>query len=164
MKEERIRNEHVRRMFYDIPCVCNMIAACQLDFIGKVVQGPYNLPAQQMLTVCCDQAHQVGRPFLHIKDFTVKNLQLLFVNVPEVTIDAFGSLKSWIKEASHKQYWNQVVACLMGRHASIPTRPDKWPRPRRSPRNHDAPQGATAVPSHAAANPTHRPAECSGAT
>ena len=27
VKEERIRNEHVRRMFYDIPCVGNMIAA-----------------------------------------------------------------------------------------------------------------------------------------
>ncbi len=88
---------------------------------------------------CCDQACQVGRPFLHNKDFIVKNLQLLFVNIPEVTIDAFGSLKSLIKEASHEQYWNQLVACLTDRHASIPTHLGKWPRPRRSPRNHDVP-------------------------
>jgi hypothetical protein len=27
VKEEHIRNEHVRRMFYDIPCIGNMIAA-----------------------------------------------------------------------------------------------------------------------------------------
>ena len=139
MKEERIRNEHVRRMFYDIPRVCNMIAARQLDFIGKVVRGPYDRPAQQMLTACCDQVRRVGRPFLHNKDFIVKNLQLLFANVPEVTIDAFGSLKSWIKEASHEEYWNQLVACLTDRHASIPPRPDEWPRPRRSPRQHDPP-------------------------
>ncbi len=139
MKEEQIRNEHIRRMFYNIPRVCNLIAARQLDFIGKVVREPHDLPAQQMLTACCDQACWVGRPFLHNKDSIVKNLQLLFANFPEVTINAFGSLKSWIKEASHKQYWNQLVACLTDRHASIPTRPDKWPWPWRSPRNHDAP-------------------------
>jgi hypothetical protein len=28
VREERIRNEHVRRMFYNIPRVSNMIAAC----------------------------------------------------------------------------------------------------------------------------------------
>ena len=33
--EERIRNEHVRRMFYGIPHVDNMIAAHQLDFFGN---------------------------------------------------------------------------------------------------------------------------------
>ena len=93
-------------MFYDIPHVCNMIAARQLDFIGKVVGGPQAHPAQQMLTACCNQVWQVGRPFLNNKDFIVKNLQLLFANVPEVTIDTFGSLKSWIKEASHKEYWD----------------------------------------------------------
>ena len=35
VKEERIRNEKVRQMFYSIPCVRNMIAARQMDFIGK---------------------------------------------------------------------------------------------------------------------------------
>jgi len=40
VKEERIRNEHVRRMFYDIPCIGNMIAARQMDFIGKNICAP----------------------------------------------------------------------------------------------------------------------------
>ena len=44
--EEWIRNEHVRHMFYNIPRVSNMIAAHQLDFIGKTVHGPSNRPAQ----------------------------------------------------------------------------------------------------------------------
>ena len=54
VREDRIRNEHVRRMFYDIPRVSNMIAARQLDFIGKTIRGPFDRPAQQMLTACCD--------------------------------------------------------------------------------------------------------------
>jgi hypothetical protein len=52
--EERIRNEHVRQMFYDIPRVSNMIAARQLDFIWKTVRGPSDRSAQQMLTACCN--------------------------------------------------------------------------------------------------------------
>jgi hypothetical protein len=38
MKEEQIRNDHIRQMFYNIPRVCNMIAARQFDFIGKVAR------------------------------------------------------------------------------------------------------------------------------
>jgi hypothetical protein len=54
VREERIRNEHVRQMFYNIPRVSNMIAACQLHFIGKTIRGPFDRPAQQMLTACCN--------------------------------------------------------------------------------------------------------------
>jgi hypothetical protein len=133
-------------MFYDIPCVCNMIAAHQLDFIRKTVCGPSDRPAQQMLTKCCDTVCRIGRPFLHNKDNIVKNLRLLFANVPEVTIDKYGSLKHWIKKASHKQYWSQLVKCLTHRHAAIPVRPDKWPQPRISFGNHDAPPPQTNNP------------------
>jgi hypothetical protein len=120
VRENHIKNEHVRRMFYDIPRVSNMIAARQLDFIGKTIRGPLDRPAQQLLTACYNYTRQVGRPFLHNKDFIVKNLCLLFANVPEVTINEYGSLKHWIKEGLHEQYWNQLVACLIDRHAITP--------------------------------------------
>jgi hypothetical protein len=104
VREEGIQNKHIRRMFYYIPCVCHMISARQLDFIGKIVCGPLDRPAQQMLTACCDTVCQIGCPFLHKIDYIVKNLRLLFANAPEVTIDKYGFLKDWIKEASHEQY------------------------------------------------------------
>ena len=50
VQEERIRNDKIRRLFYDIPCVTNMIAARQLGFLGKVVSGPRDTPACRMLT------------------------------------------------------------------------------------------------------------------
>jgi hypothetical protein len=94
--DERIHNKHVQKMFYDIPRVGNMVAARQLNFLGKTIRGPQDRPAQQMLTACCNNICQVGCPFLHNKDYIVKNLCLLFNNVPEVTIDNYGSLKNWI--------------------------------------------------------------------
>jgi len=54
VKEERIRNEKVREMFYLIPCVRNLIASRQADFIGKMIQGPPDRPSRNMITVCCD--------------------------------------------------------------------------------------------------------------
>ncbi len=104
VRKEGIQNKQVRRMFYNIPRICNMIAAHQSDFIGKTVCRPSDRPAQQMLTACCNTVCQIGCPFLHNKDYIVKNLRLLFANIPEVTIDKYGSLKDWMKEESHEQY------------------------------------------------------------
>ncbi len=47
--EEGTQNQHGRRMFYNIPCVCNMIAARRLDFIGKAVCGPSDRNVDRML-------------------------------------------------------------------------------------------------------------------
>ena len=80
-------------MFYNILCVRNMIAAQQMDFISGAVHAPPDRPAQRMLTACCNNTCLVGRPFLHNKEHIVKNLRLLFSEVPEVTINDFGSLK-----------------------------------------------------------------------
>ena len=77
--------------------------------IGGAVHTPPNKSAQHMLTACCDNTRFVGRPFLHNKDHIVKNLCVLFSEVPEVTIDDFGSLKLWIQEASDAAYWTQLV-------------------------------------------------------
>jgi len=59
VKEERIRNERVREMFYSIPCVQNMIASWQADFIGKMIQGPPDRPSRNMITVCCNHKQRV---------------------------------------------------------------------------------------------------------
>jgi hypothetical protein len=153
VKEKRLHNKHVRKMFYDIPRVGNMIAARQLGFLDKMIHGPHDRPAQQMLTAYCDNVRRVGCPFLHNKDYIVKSLCLLFANVPEVTIDDYDSLKHWIREALDEKYWNNLIACLLDRQASIPPRPNKWPRP--SPRNHDAP-----LPNQHPFPPTHPRTQC----
>ena len=115
-----------------------MIAARQLNFIGKVMRGPTHRPAQKMITACCDNRRLPGRPHFHNKDLLVKNLKLLFSQVHDVIIDDKGTLKNWINEVMCESYWNQLVRCLIDKNADLPERPATWTRRRRSPRNHDS--------------------------
>jgi hypothetical protein len=74
VQEDHIRNEKIHQMFYDIPCVINMIAARQLGFLGKVVRGPHDSSAHRVLTACCQHKHKHRCPYLHNKDIIVQNL------------------------------------------------------------------------------------------
>jgi hypothetical protein len=97
-----------------------MIAARQLGFLGKLVQGPHDSPAHRMLTVCCQHKRKCGHPYLHNKDDIVQNLQLLFAQIPKVVINNYGSVKDLFKEASHKSYWTALVRCLLDKQAPLP--------------------------------------------
>jgi hypothetical protein len=113
VQECHIRNKKICQMFYDIPCVVNMIAARQLDFLGKEVQGPHDSPACRMLTACCQHKRKCGHTYLHNKDIIVQNLRLLFARIPKVVIDDYRSMKDWFKEASHESSWTALVRCLL---------------------------------------------------
>ena len=126
VKEERICNEKVRQMFYSIPCARNMIAARQMDFIGKMIGGPSDRPSRNMITACCDHKRQAGRPQTTGKIFMVENLRLLFKDVNAVNIDRFGSLRDWIHKANNKSYWNQLVKRLLHPDTPLPERPESW--------------------------------------
>ena len=56
----------------------------------------------------------------------VKNLRLLFQDIPTVQIDRYGSLRSWIHKASNKWYWNQLVDRLLHPNTPTPERPADW--------------------------------------
>ncbi len=56
----------------------------------------------------------------------VENLCLLFQDVNTVNFDCFGSLQDWIHKASDKQYWNQLVACLLYPSTPLPERTEAW--------------------------------------
>jgi hypothetical protein len=118
--KQRLHNGKVRQMFYSIPCVRNMIAAQQMDFVGKMIRGPPERPSRNMITACCDHKRRVGRPQMTGKNFMVKNLNLLFQDVPTVQIDRYGSLRSWIHEASNKKYWCQLVDRLFHPFTPLP--------------------------------------------
>ena len=140
VKKERITNDQVRKRFYDIPCVENMIAARLLSFIGKAVRDPCPLrPAKLMLTTCCNNNRKRGRPYTTNKDTIVNCLVLLFERVPEVAIDQNqGSMIDWVKEVNNEKYWKSLIRCLLKSDEEIPTRPtdEGWnqtPRPQPQP-------------------------------
>jgi hypothetical protein len=126
VKEDQMQNERVQKMFYSIPCVRNMIAVRQADFIGKMIQGPPDQPSRNMITACCDHKQRVGRPQMTGKIFMVGNLCLLFQDVTTMHINRYGSLRDWIHEASNKKYWCQLVNCLLHPTTPLPERPAAW--------------------------------------
>ena len=56
----------------------------------------------------------------------VENFRLLFQDVPTIQIDRYGSLRSWIHEASNEKYWCQLVDSLLYPSTLLPDRPDDW--------------------------------------
>jgi hypothetical protein len=128
VQEQRLRNGKERDMFYSIPCVRNMIAARQMDFVGKMkmIRGPPDRPSRNMITACCDHKRQVERPQTTGKNFMVENLRLLFQDIPTVQINRHGSLRNWIHEASNENYWNQIVDRLLHPNTPTPERPADW--------------------------------------
>ena len=125
VKRERITNDQVRKQFYDVPCVENMIAARLLSFIGKAVRDPCPLrPTKLMLTTCCNNNRKRGRPYTTTKDTIVNCLVLLFECVPEVAIDQNqGSMIDWVKEVNNEMYWKSLIQCPLKSDEEIPTRP-----------------------------------------
>ena len=107
-------------MFYSIPCVRNMIAARQMDFVGEMISGPPDHPSRNMIMACCDHKHQVGWPQTMGKNFMIKNLRLLFQDIPTVQIDRHGSRCSWIHEALNEKYWCQLVDQLLHPVTPVP--------------------------------------------
>jgi hypothetical protein len=78
VQEQHLRNGKVCDMFYSIPCVRNVIAARQMNFVGEMIRGPRDCPSHNMITACCDHKRRVGRPQTTGKNFMVKNLLHFF--------------------------------------------------------------------------------------
>jgi hypothetical protein len=60
VKDNRLQNKRVQKMFYSIPRVRNMIAVRQNDFIRKMIRGPPDQPSRNMITACCEYKQRVG--------------------------------------------------------------------------------------------------------
>jgi hypothetical protein len=50
VKEERITNQRIRKIFHNIPSAKNSLNTRQLTYVGKIVRGPDHHPPKQMLT------------------------------------------------------------------------------------------------------------------
>ncbi len=103
-----------------------MIAAWQMNVVGKMIRGLPDRPSCNMITVCCDHKRRVGRPQMTGKNFMVENLRFLFQDVPTIQIDQYGSLRTWIHEASNKKYWCQPVDQLLHPSTPLSDRPADW--------------------------------------
>ncbi len=47
MIEERITNERIRKIFFNVPAAENTIVIMQMNYLGKIIRGPANHPPRQ---------------------------------------------------------------------------------------------------------------------
>ena len=74
VKEEKISNEKLRGMFYNIPDAHRLIAVKQLTFIGKVVRREDSFFPKQLLTAWVNHKRKAGGVLTTNKKVLVNSL------------------------------------------------------------------------------------------
>ena len=125
VKEEKISNEKLRVMFYNIPDAHRLITVKQLNFIRRIVRREDSFFPKQLLTAWVNHKRKVRGVLTTSKKSLVKALQLLIPStkfhtdkegdlcrdqngkkIPEnFHINQFGSLTYWFKGAMDKKRW-----------------------------------------------------------
>ncbi len=87
MIEERITNERVRKIFFNLPTAENIIVIRQMNYLGKIIRGQTNHPPRQMLTAWSTNPHPKGGVLMTNKKALVQSLHtLLPKEMTETTI------------------------------------------------------------------------------
>ena len=134
VKENRISNKKLQEKFYNIQSGRNMIAARQLQFLGKLVRSEDSSIPKQLLTAWVNHKRLPGGVLTTTKTSYVKSLQRLYPKntyrkdaetgkqVPiEIHMDRFGSLKYWIEDAMDEKRWQWMIdSKLRFPHRKIP--------------------------------------------
>ena len=105
--EHRIKNEHVREMFFNITTIQNQIVFRQLTYIRKIVRRESTHIPTLLLTAWCDHPRKVGIPLLTNKQCIVRNLQIV---IPEIDDD--GTLAPWGCHELDTFFWNTLLRTL----------------------------------------------------
>ena len=75
VRECHIKNSHIRKMFYNIPCVRNQVAFKQLTYVGKIMRCERSHVPTIILTSWCDNPRKRGGQFLTNKESLVQILE-----------------------------------------------------------------------------------------
>ena len=94
VKEKKIKNRKVRKIFYNIPDIRSIIAARTCRFIGRVVRGPNDNPPKLFLTAWCNHKRRPGKPLTTNKISVVKCLKILLPD--EMDNEHTGHLNNWL--------------------------------------------------------------------
>jgi curved DNA-binding protein CbpA len=144
VREERIRNEQVRKDFFDIPDIRKQIAARQLSFIGKTLRhpSPTHLP-RQLITAWVNNKRPRGGVLTTNKKLILKALRLLyssksatdpFDGAPD-RIDKKGSIGLWLEDTLNEKRWEWLIDCQLRKSHPKINSPDENRRSTNDERN-----------------------------
>ena len=144
VKDERIKNERIRKIFYNIPDIKSLIAIRQCRFVGRVVRGPEDNPPKALLSAWCNHTRVRGGQLTTSKKSIVNSLRILLPD--EMGEDRQGLMSNWINIARNKRQWNHKIEKLKRPGVDIPSptpetnntsnNPPPSPPPRQQRRQH----------------------------
>ena len=124
VREEKISNKQVRKMFHDVPEIGNLIAAFQLRFLGKIVRHPHpeHIP-KLLLSAWVDNKRPAHGVLETNKKSIVKALKRLYLNTSETDpfeggfghMDSKGSFNLWYEDALNESKWNWLIEAQLRR-------------------------------------------------
>ena len=182
VQDERIKNESIRKTFYNIPDIRAQIAIRQMSFLGKIVRGPNHHPPKLLLPAWCNHPRLPGGVLTTNKKSLVKSLQLLLPEqmqeMKEVKNRQTGELELksvpnnngrmniWLDLALDEKLWDWHIEKLRQpgvdvpppaqNNSNVPPPPPPPPSPRRSNNRRSNPQ-ATPPRRHRHNNNRHQP-------
>ena len=123
--DDKIKNESVRKQFFNTPTIRHQLARRKLTFIGKVVGNSEDQIPTQILTAWCENKRKPGAPLKNNKKNLTQNIRLI---VPGAAKD--GLLTTWVYLALDDSYWEHLVR-------QLGSNPSTWngtkPNPRSTP-------------------------------
>ena len=173
VQDEHIKNESIRKTFYNIPDIRSQIAIRQMSFLGKVVRGPDHHPPKQLISAWCNHPRLPGGVLTTNKKSLVKSLQLLLPEQMEETKQVKnrqtgelelktvpnnnGRMNIWLDLALDEKIWEWHIEKLRQPGVDVPppaqnnsNEPPPPPPPPPSPRQRRGAQQPNATP------PRHR--------
>ena len=119
VKYQHIKNEIVRKKFFDIPNIKKKIATLQLTFIGKVTSNYNDHLTTKLLTTWYNHKRRRGGVLHTNKKYIIHNLQLIISGV-----DKNRALKTWAHFDIDERYRQHLISGLGTSLASTLPRPE----------------------------------------
>ena len=114
VQDERLKNETVRKRFFNIPSTREVIAIRQSSFIGKILRHPNPThPPKQLLPAWVNNKRPVGPPITTNKKSFLKSITMLYSANSKTDpfkgavspIDKKGSFEFWLDDALDEKKW-----------------------------------------------------------
>ncbi len=116
VREERLRNEKVRKMLFNIPNARQMVAARQTSYLGKIIRhhNTDHIP-KQLLTAWVNNPRPKRGVLFTNKKSLVNSLNMLYKpkdldeDAPHPHLNKTGKLKQWYHDAQDEKYWEWKI-------------------------------------------------------
>ena len=138
--DDKISNEQIRKIFFDIPDAETVLNAKAMNYLGKTARSPDTHPPKLLMTAWIKNPRPKSGVLSSNKKATVRSLNALLPEETRETItrkckttgatitiqrqNPNGSLSNWLHLALDKQLWDWYIYKLLHPNAPTPPRPD----------------------------------------